>query len=81
MVEGERASRRPDAGLVSVAPLLDRRGRFADLLEAVRAEAIPAFRAAETMGRPLGVAGLPRSLAAATDRDLRSNAADPSRRR
>ncbi len=47
-----------DDGLVSVRPLLDRVGRFADLVDTTPGESEPqdfaALRAAETIGRPLG---------------------------
>ncbi len=47
-----------DDGLVTVAPLLKRIGRFADLVETESGGAEPevflALRAAETIGRPLG---------------------------
>ena len=56
-----------DDGLVSVRPVLDRVGRFADLLDGeADAPAFAAFRSAEQTGRPLGnadfVAGLERLL-------------------
>ena len=68
-----------DDGLVSVAPLIDRcGGRFVDLLDApVRAEAISALRASETIGRPLGSASFLDRLAAATGRDPRPRRRGP----
>ena len=71
-----------DDGLVSVAPLIDRcGGRFSDLLDApVSAEAVSALRAAETIGRPLGLASFLDRLAAATGRDPRPGRRGPKPR-
>jgi putative transposase len=47
-----------DDGLVTVRPLLERVGRFADLLESEgEADDFAALRAAETIGRPVGSSG------------------------
>ena len=60
-----------DDGLVTVAPLLERIGDFADLLEAAEDEAaVTALRRSRSTGRPLGTAEWLARLEAATTRTL-----------
>ena len=67
-----------DDGLASVAPLIERYGRFADLIEtAPPAEALSALRASETIGRPLGSPAFLDQVAAAVGRDPRPRRRGP----
>ena len=67
-----------DDGLASVAPLIERYGRFADLIETgPPAEALSALRASETIGRPLGSPAFLDQLAAAVGRDPRPRRRGP----
>jgi putative transposase len=61
-----------DDGLVRVAPLLDRIGRFCDLIDSENGRlAFAALRASETTGRALGSSDFVATLERATGRRLR----------
>jgi len=59
-----------DDGLVTVRPLLERVGRFAELLEDDDEAHFAALRAAETIGRPLGSAAFLKRLSRRLGRNV-----------
>jgi putative transposase len=64
-----------DDGLVTVRPLLDRVGRFTELLDDHDEAGFAALRAAETIGRPLGAAAFLKRLSRRLGRNV-----EPARR-